>query len=171
MSQRTSFASAVGPCRVLVFVLGLSLGLQAPAAPVPKGKVVPRGKVVENWSLSLSLGSDKMVEGIRDDTTVTVTLRNHAEKGRTIQQVRVLEGNLNLARGLSYVVRFKNGDVIEVPSPSNIARRGAGVPPLICRCASRRGGRSRRSARACTCCCSTAGVSPARRSATARCSR
>jgi hypothetical protein len=123
----------MGPCRVLLALLAIGPGLHATAAPLPKGKAEDkpgrRGEVVEGWSLSLSLGSDKMSDDFRSPTSVTIALRNHAKRARTIQEVRAPEGNLRQAQGVSYVVRFKDGVVVEVPNPSRGIRGHFGIPP------------------------------------------
>jgi hypothetical protein len=107
---------SAAPMLLLFAGAALSILSSSPAAPLPKGRPEPQKDIVENWSLTLSLGSDKMSDDFRRPTTATITLRNHAKRARTIQEVRAPEGNLNWAEGLSYVVRFKDGAVIEVPN-------------------------------------------------------
>lgn len=128
--------SSSAPMRRLqgaLILLGFAFGLGLAAAPVPKGKdddkLGEHGKIVEDWSLTLSTSSEKMSENFRAPTSATLTLRNHAKRPRTIQEVRSLESNLRFAEGLSYVLRFQNGVVLEVPNRTFGLRNMIGTPP------------------------------------------
>lgn len=100
---------------------------EANAAPIPAPKEFPAGPRVEDWTLSLVASQATLVSDHRQRTVLTVRLTNHAKRPRPLQELVTTDGTFHNSKGGTYLLRFAEGELFEIPMGSGGALKNHGM--------------------------------------------